>query len=56
MDPASFDDHRESLRTVGLDAEDIWDLGSIVAFFVISNRIAHTSGLRPNAEFDPMGR
>jgi uncharacterized peroxidase-related enzyme len=55
-DPATFDDHRESLRSVGLSAEDIWDLGAIVAFFAMSNRIAHTSGLRPNAEFYSMGR
>jgi len=56
-DPAGFDDsHRSALRHVGLTDEDIWDLGAIVAFFALSNRMAHTAGMRPNAEFYSMGR
>jgi uncharacterized peroxidase-related enzyme len=57
LDPAGFDDtHRERLRAVGLDDDDIWDLGAITSLFALSNRMAHLLDLRPNPEFFAMGR
>lgn len=40
----------------GFSDEDIWDIGAITAFFAMSNRLAHMSSMRPNAEFYLMGR
>jgi uncharacterized peroxidase-related enzyme len=51
----SEDDH-QSLRDHGFDAEDIWDIGAITAFFALSNRMAHLINMRPNDEFYLMGR
>src|SRR5690242_16694995 len=33
------DEHREALRRHGLTDDDIWDVGSISAFFAMSNRL-----------------
>lgn len=56
-DPASFgESQRAALRAVGLDDEDIWDLGAVTAFFAMSNRMAHIAEMRPNDEFFTMGR
>jgi uncharacterized peroxidase-related enzyme len=52
VDDADF----AALRAQGFDAEDIWDIASITAFFGMSNRIANTISLRPNDEFYLMGR
>lgn len=46
----------ERLRDAGFDDDDIWDIGSITAFFALSNRMAHLLDLQPNAEFFTMGR
>lgn len=46
----------ETLRTHGFTDDDIWDIGSIAAFFGMSNRIANFSSMRPNDEFYLMGR
>lgn len=46
----------EALRAHGFDDEDIWDIASITAFFGMSNRIANSISMRPNAEFYLMGR
>jgi uncharacterized peroxidase-related enzyme len=43
-------------RHAGLTDEEIWDVGSITAFFALSNRLAHLIALRPNDEFYLMGR
>jgi uncharacterized peroxidase-related enzyme len=48
-------DH-EALAEFGFDAEDIWDISSVVAFFALSNRMAHAMALVPNDEFYLMGR
>lgn len=40
----------------GFDDDDIWDIGSISAFFGMSNRVANFSSMRPNDEFYAMGR
>lgn len=46
----------DRLRDHGLTEEDIYDVGSITAFFAMSNRLVHWSGLMPNKEFYLMGR
>jgi uncharacterized peroxidase-related enzyme len=45
-----------SLRAHGLTDDDIWDVGSISAFFALSNRLAHLTKTMPNEEFYLMGR
>ena len=44
------------LRAFGFAEDDIWDIGSITAFFGMSNRLANMSSMRPNDEFYLMGR
>lgn len=44
------------LREHGFSDEDVWDIGAIAAFFALSNRMAHLTDMRPNAEFYDMGR
>lgn len=44
------------LRAFGFTEDDIWDVGSITAFFGMSNRLANMSSMRPNDEFYLMGR
>ena len=44
------------LNEFGFDDEDIWDIGSISAFFGLSNRIVNMSSMRTNDEFYLMGR
>jgi uncharacterized peroxidase-related enzyme len=46
----------EKLNGFGFDDEDIWDIGTISAFFGLSNRIANMSSMRTNDEFYLMGR
>lgn len=46
----------EALRAAGFDDGDIWDIGSITAFFALSNRLAHLADLQPNPEFFTLGR
>ena len=45
-----------ALRAFGFTGDDIWDIGSIAAFFGMSNRLANMSSMRPNDEFYLMGR
>lgn len=45
-----------TLAEHGFSEEDIWDIGSISAFFAMSNRFANFVSLRPNPEFHLMGR
>jgi uncharacterized peroxidase-related enzyme len=44
------------LRSHGFDDDDIWDIGSVTAFFALSNRLAHLMDLQPNPEFFTLGR
>jgi uncharacterized peroxidase-related enzyme len=44
------------LREHGFTDEDAWDIAAIAAFFAMSNRLANTTGMRPNDEFYLMGR
>ena len=46
----------EALRAQGFSDSDIWDIGSIAAFFNLSNRMANMADMRPNREFYSMGR
>jgi len=47
---------KQTLREVGFDDEDIWDIASISAFFGMSNRLANAFDMRPNNEFYAMAR
>jgi uncharacterized peroxidase-related enzyme len=46
----------QRLREVGYSQRAIWDIGSVAAFFNLSNRMAHLADMRPNEEFQTMGR
>ena len=46
----------DRLAPHGFDAEDVWDIAAIAAFFGMSNRIANATNTRPNDEFYTMGR
>jgi uncharacterized peroxidase-related enzyme len=57
VDSASFtDDDVDAAREAGLSEDEVWDVGAITALFAMSNRLAHLTALRPNAEFFAMGR
>lgn len=49
-------DDLERLREVGFSDEQIWDIGSVVSVFNLSNRMATFADMRPNDEFYAMGR
>ena len=46
----------DALRGHGLTEDDVWDVGAIVSFFALSNRLAHWAAIPPNEEFYLMGR
>lgn len=46
----------QKLKAVGFTQEDIWDIGSITAFFGLSNRLVSLTNTPPNDEFYLMGR
>jgi len=46
----------DRLREHGLTEDDVWDVGAIVSFFALSNRLAHWAAIPPNDEFFLMGR
>jgi len=46
----------ERLEDHGFSRRAVWDVGSVAAFFNLSNRMAHLADMRPNAEFHAMGR
>ncbi|MEF8758113.1 MAG: peroxidase-related enzyme [Halobacteriales archaeon] len=46
----------ERLREVGYSTKAIWDIGSVTAFFNLSNRMAQLADMRPNEEFHAMAR
>ena len=57
LDSATFgDDDLAAAHDAGLTDDEIWDVGAIAGFFAMSNRLAHLTALRPNAEFFSMGR
>jgi uncharacterized peroxidase-related enzyme len=50
------EDDIERLESHGFSRRAVWDVGSVAAFFNLSNRMAHLADMRPNAEFHTMGR
>jgi len=46
----------ERLQEVGYSTKAIWDIGSVTAFFNLSNRMAQLADMRPNEEFHAMAR
>jgi uncharacterized peroxidase-related enzyme len=46
----------DRLREHGLTEDDVWDVGSIVGLFALSNRLAHWAAIPPNDQFFLMGR
>lgn len=50
------DEDFAALQAHGFSEDDIWDIGSISAFFAQSNRLANFSSMRPNDEFYALGR
>ena len=44
------------LAEYGFSEQDVWDIGSIAAFFALSNRLANMANIRPNDEFYHLGR
>ena len=45
-----------ALSAHGFDADDVWDIAAIAAFYAMSNRLANVMNIRPNDEFFAMGR
>ena len=50
------DEDIQALVQHGFSDQDVWDIGSIAAFFALSNRLANMANIRPNEEFYHMGR
>jgi uncharacterized peroxidase-related enzyme len=50
------DEDYQRLQEHGFSMDDIWDIGSISAFFGLSNRLVNMSSMRTNDEFYLMGR
>ena len=50
------DEDIQALPQHGFSDQDVWDIGSIAAFFALSNRLANKANIRPNEEFYHMGR
>ncbi|MBX0324200.1 peroxidase-related enzyme [Halomicroarcula sp. F13] len=46
----------ERLEDHGFSRRAVWDIGSVAAFFNLSNRLAHLADMRPNDEFYDLGR
>lgn len=46
----------DRLRNAGFSDRAIWDIGSVTAYYNLSNRMAHFADMRPNAEFHTMAR
>jgi uncharacterized peroxidase-related enzyme len=50
------DADRAALSTHGFTPQDIYDICDVVAFFNMSNRMAHGTEMIPNAEYHAMNR
>lgn len=46
----------EAMLDAGFTREEVWDVGTVVAFYNLSNRMAHLADMRPNEEFHTLGR
>ena len=50
--PGDIDDaDLAALQEVGFSEQAIWDIGSVTAFYNLSNRMASLTDMRPNEEF-----
>lgn len=49
-------DDLDALAEAGYSEEEVWDIGSVAAFFNLSNRLATFADWRPNEEFYDLGR
>lgn len=47
---------RQAVLEVGFSQDELWDIGAIAAFFSMSNRLANAIDLKPNREFQSIGR
>jgi len=54
--PAVEESDIEELESYGFSRRAVWDVGSVAAFFNLSNRLAHLADMRPNEEFYELGR
>jgi uncharacterized peroxidase-related enzyme len=50
------DADRAGLRKLGFSERDLYDLCDVVAFFNMSNRMAHGTEMMPNAEYHAQSR
>ena len=50
------DADRDGLKAHGFTPQDIYDICDVVAFFNMSNRMAHGTEMIPNAEYHAMSR
>jgi uncharacterized peroxidase-related enzyme len=56
-DQSSIDDAAvRALEEAGFSRRAVWDVGSVTAFFNLSNRMAQLADMRPNEEFHAMAR
>jgi len=42
---------RDTLRAVGFNDRDIWDIANVAGFFNMSNRVASAADMRPNDDY-----
>lgn len=55
--PATVSEEQvQALRDVGFSDRGIWDLGNVIGFYNMSNRVAITSDMRPNPEYHHQSR
>ena len=50
------DEDRARLREAGFSKRDVWDIGAVVSFFNMSNRMASAVDMRPNAQYHAQAR
>ena len=56
-DPAAVtEEDLQHVEAHGFSREALWDIGSVTAFYNLSNRLAHLADMRPNEEFYELGR
>lgn len=50
------EDEVQALRDVGFSERAIWDIGNLIGFYNMSNRVAIASDMRPNPEYHSQNR
>ncbi|MEP9352097.1 peroxidase-related enzyme [Xanthobacter sp. KR7-65] len=50
------EEDRAALAAVGFSPRDVWDIGAVVGFFNMSNRIASATDMRPNEAYHAQAR